>query len=148
MDMKSLIAECVCSSQTETCYFRECDDCKWLLPGSFLFSELLCSQNVTVDDSVTWMTWKSVSVSLCALFTYNLKLILSSLYRRRGWVMPTTTRLQLQRSQCNVSAARFVICLRSSMSSGQSLLSTTTALVNSKGTLKRLKKKLVQMEQR
>lgn len=72
MDMKSLIAECVCSLQTETCYFRECDDCKWLQPGSFLFSELVCCQNVTSDDSVAWMTWKSVSISLCALFTYNL----------------------------------------------------------------------------
>ncbi|CAF1540807.1 unnamed protein product [Adineta ricciae] len=59
MDMKSLIAECVCFSQTETCYFRECDDCKWLQPGGFLFSELVCCQNVTIDDSVAWMTWKS-----------------------------------------------------------------------------------------
>jgi hypothetical protein len=147
MDLKSLMAECVCSSQTETCYFREDDDCKWLLPGSFLFSELLGFQNVTVDDTVSWMAWKSVSVSLSALFTYNLELILFSLCRRKGWAMLKTSRPQFQRSQCNVSAARFGIYLRSSMSSGRSLLSITTALVNSKSTLKRLKKKPMQIEQ-
>lgn len=55
--MKDLLYQTVCTSSSEKCYYRRCDNCRHLKA-----SDIICDGvNIEIQEPASWFIWKSVN---------------------------------------------------------------------------------------
>ena len=58
MTIKQLREQTICISPSESCYYRQCDDCRHLKASDILSDGI----DIEIRDSASWSIWKKVNV--------------------------------------------------------------------------------------
>ena len=58
MTIKQLLEQTICISPSESCYYRQCDDCRHLKASDILSDGI----DIEIHDSASWSIWKKVNV--------------------------------------------------------------------------------------